>query len=49
MNFLQEHYNRWREGFGSHEEYVIWNDIGDDVARELKEEYDNPSEDQDPA
>jgi hypothetical protein len=43
MNFLQQHYNRFRDAGGDHAEYIVWNDIDDDLAKELRENYEHPA------
>lgn len=40
LNFLQNHYNEMRLSGASHIEYVIVNDLSDDVAKGLKEVYE---------
>jgi hypothetical protein len=40
MNFLQAHYNRYRDAGGDHVSYIVYNDIDDDLATELKKNYE---------
>lgn len=44
MNFLQRHYNLYRDAGGDHAYYVVGNDIEDDLAEELKVNYENVKE-----
>lgn len=39
-NFLQEHYNGYRQSGGGHGAYVAINDLGDETAIQLRTEYD---------
>ncbi len=41
-NFLQQHYNMYRDAGGDHAEYIVWNDIDDNhkLCRELRERYE---------
>lgn len=40
-SFLQQHYNRFRDGGGDHTAYVVWNEIDDDkkLCEGLREGY----------
>lgn len=40
-NFLQEHYNRFRNAGGQHIMYVIENDLEDDTAQKLKKNFES--------
>ena len=42
QNFLQQHYNRYRDAGGYHVEYIVWNDLDDnsELCRELRENYE---------
>jgi hypothetical protein len=39
-NFLQEHYNRYRDHGGDHAEYVVYNDISREVGEKLRITYE---------
>lgn len=39
-SFLQAHYDRYRQAGGDHSAYIVYNDIGADVAEKLKRNYD---------
>ncbi len=40
MNFLQAHYNQYRQAGGDHTSYVIVNDLDDAMADTLQQAYD---------
>lgn len=40
-NFLQEHYNRYRDEGGGHAMYVAVNDLSDETAEELRRNYES--------
>ena len=44
MSFLQAHYNRYRDMGGDHASYVVWNDIDDELAKDLRESYEFAAE-----
>lgn len=39
VNFLQGHYNRFRDAGGDHAMYIVYNDISDKIAKELFDNY----------
>ena len=41
MNFLQGHYNQYRQAGGDHASYVVVNDLSDETAAQLKAEYEH--------
>ena len=42
-SWLQQHYDQYCQAGGDHSEYVVYNDIGEDVADKLKRSYDAES------
>ena len=40
MNFLQAHYNRYRQEGGGHLSYAVINDLSDEMSSKLKLEYE---------
>lgn len=41
LNFLQRHYNQYRDIGGSHGMYVVVNDLSDETANELCRNYES--------
>lgn len=41
LNFLQGHYNRYRDEGGDHAMYAVYNDLSDETAKELHRNYES--------
>ena len=41
LNFLQGHYNQYRDIGGDHAMYVVTNDLSDETAKELRGNYES--------
>ncbi len=41
LNFLQDHYNHFRDAGGDHAMYAVWNDLSDKIAAELRQNYNS--------
>lgn len=41
INFLQDHYNQYRDKGGDHIMYSIYNDLPEEIAQELRRNYES--------
>lgn len=41
LNFLQDHYNQYRDTGGNHAMYAVYNDLSDETAEELRKNYES--------
>ncbi len=40
-NFLQSHYNEYRNAGGDHDLYVVWNDISEELGDRLRQNFED--------